>query len=128
MIVAAVESLELSALSERIVRENGDGIGFKLFGKSVRSPAFSPQAPDADLFRYTKRFRLKAGLQTKRFIVSECRCGHVYDSSDLHSFRGRSRRSGDRLPARLQIWPARGRTTPRLSRRRPARRATRRGC
>src|SRR5262245_62775703 len=32
--------------------------------KTVRSPAFRPQALDTDPFRYTKRFRLKAGLRT----------------------------------------------------------------
>src|SRR5215475_7869947 len=32
-------------------------------GKSVRSPAFRPQASDADPFRDAKPFRLKAGLR-----------------------------------------------------------------
>src|SRR5215510_16482255 len=36
---------------------------------SVRSPAFRPQASDADPFRDAKRFRLKAGLRTAALDV-----------------------------------------------------------
>src|SRR5262249_56105171 len=37
-------------------------------GKSVRSPAFRPQASDADPFHDAKRFRLKAGLRTAAYV------------------------------------------------------------
>src|SRR5215475_6150744 len=106
--VAAVESLDLSALSERIVRENGDGIGFKfLVNMNWRSlwSAVAPKAPPVH------PFSLLAFLY-----------------SGLRNSLGRSRRSDDPRSARLQIWPSRGRITPPPSRRRPARRATRRGC
>src|SRR5262247_2403203 len=36
--------------------------------EQFRSPAFRPQASDADPFRDVKLFRLKAGLQTALFI------------------------------------------------------------
>ena len=36
---------------------------------AVRSPAFRPQASDADPLRDAKRFRLKAGLRTALFIL-----------------------------------------------------------
>src|SRR5262245_37192795 len=39
---------------------------------TVRSPAFRPQASDADPFRDAKRFRLKAGLRTALFIFTNC--------------------------------------------------------
>src|SRR5215471_17778814 len=45
---------------------------YDLLGKTVRSPAFRPQASATDPFRETKPFRLKAGLRTvfHRFSAS----------------------------------------------------------
>src|SRR5262245_21885285 len=65
-----------------------------LLGKSVRSPAFRPQAPDADPFCDTKRFRLKAGLRTmKAPAEKDAKCARRFRVCEWITNRKVGRRS-----------------------------------
>src|SRR5215475_12301082 len=122
---AAVESLDLSALSERIVRENGDGIGFEYLVKiRWRSPwsavaryRFGSHPPSLQTsmakdavglvtyIRYGGKWTTKAApsYRTPRAPPSHPYSLLAFLYSGLRNSLGRLRRSGDRLPVRPQI-------------------------
>src|SRR5262245_63946895 len=77
-----------------------------LLGKSVRIPAFRPQAPDADPFCDTKCFRLKAGLRTMKAPAGkDAKCERRFRVCEWITKRRPGRRSA-------ALWIGFGEDTP----------------